>query len=169
MPKAIGLTAKQQRFVDEYLVDLNASAAAVRAGYSSKTATWIGPKLLSKSHVAKAVEERKADRAAVVGVTAERVVRELSALSFYDPADIGSAAIGGPEDIAVLPEATRRAIVGWGWDKQGRFTLKLAPKTPSLDLLAKHLGMLRERVELTGKDGEPLHPVIYMPANGRDG
>lgn len=168
MASTRGLNTKQQCFVDEYLVDLNAAAAARRAGYSHKTSGWIGLQLLSKPHVAAAIAARKTARAQATGITADRVVRELAALSFYDPADIGNAEINRPADIEKLPENVRRAIVGWSWDKQGRFTLKLSPKTPSLDLLARHLGMLRERIELTGKDGDPLLPIIYMPANGRD-
>lgn len=50
------LKVKQARFVDEYLIDLNATQAAIRAGYSEKTAQWIGPQLLTKSHVLEAVQ-----------------------------------------------------------------------------------------------------------------
>ena len=49
------MTPKQERFVEEYLVDLNATQAAIRAGYSAKTAGWIGPQLLVKTHIAEAV------------------------------------------------------------------------------------------------------------------
>lgn len=148
------LTAKQERFVAEYLVDLNATQAAIRAGYSAKTAEEQGYQLLRKTSVAKAIAEQKRARAERTEVTADRVVDELAALSLYDPAALVD--VMGPADIAKLPEATRRAIIGWSWDKQGRFVLKLSPKTPSLDLLGRHLGMFRDRIEHSGPDGGPI-------------
>jgi phage terminase small subunit len=150
------LTAKQQRFVDEYLVDLNATQAAIRAGYSAKAAASIGEENLRKPEIQAAIQQRMRAIQERTEVTAEKVVRELAAMAFYDPATIGDAQINGPADIKKLPEQVRRAIIGWGWDKHGNFTLKLSPKTPSLDLLARHLGMLKDKVELTGKDGGPL-------------
>jgi hypothetical protein len=78
-------------------------------------------------------------------------------MAFYDPADIAGHPIAGPQDICGLPEPVRRAIVGWGWDKQGNFTLKLSPKTPSLIEIGRHLG-IAQRHEVTGKDGTELIP-----------
>lgn len=57
-----GLTDKQQRFVDEYLIDLNATQAAIRAGYSEKTANEIGAENLAKPSIAKAIAEAQAKR-----------------------------------------------------------------------------------------------------------
>lgn len=65
-------------------------------------------------------------------------------MAFYDPADIAGANISGPQDIPNLPEDVRRAIIGWSWDKQGNFILKLSPKTPSLELLGRHLILWRD-------------------------
>ncbi len=56
------LTPKQARFVDEYLIDLNAKQAAIRAGYSPKTAEWTGPQLLGKTHVSEAIKARRDER-----------------------------------------------------------------------------------------------------------
>lgn len=74
------MTPKQQLFVEEYLVDLNASAAARRAGYSAKTAEWQGPQLLGKTHVAAAVAAAKAKRSEQTGVTVARVLEDLQRL-----------------------------------------------------------------------------------------
>ena len=71
------LTPKQEMFCREYLVDLCATQAAVRAGYSGKTAQWQGPQLLVKSHVQNRISELKADREVVVGITAEYVLRGI--------------------------------------------------------------------------------------------
>jgi phage terminase small subunit len=71
------LTPKQQRFVEEYLIDLNATQAAIRAGYSEKTAHVTGWENLKKPEIAKAVSEAKEERSESTGVTAEMVVKGL--------------------------------------------------------------------------------------------
>ena len=144
-------TPKQARFVDEYLVDLNATQAAIRAGYSAKMAGRIGQNLVAKSHIARAIAERRQARTERVEIQQDDVLRELAAMGMYDPADIASANISGPTDIAKLPESTRRAIIGWSWDRQGNFVLKLSPKTPSLELLGRHLGMWKDEVTHKGQ------------------
>lgn len=168
------MTPKQARFVDEYLVDLNASQAAVRAGYKGDPNT-IGPRLLANDGIARAITEGQKKRSEATGVEAERVLRELASLAFYDPAVIGSASIRRPEDIANLPEHVRRAIAGWSWDRNGNFTIRLAAKTPNLELLARHLGMLQAGAAVVvddpvdGEDGKQRRITVYVPANGRDG
>lgn len=157
------LTPKQARFVDEYLIDLNATQAAIRSGYSAKTAGRIGPELLGKTCIQAAISERRQARSGRTEVKQDEVVRELAALGFYDPADIAGAKINGPADIAKLPEATRRAIIGWSWDKHGNFVLKLSPKTVSLELLGRHLGMWKDRIEVGGS----VKVEVYLPDNGR--
>ena len=76
--KERGLTPKQKRFVEEYLIDLNSTAAARRAGYSEKTADRIGPELLGKTCVSKAIEAAKQKRSARTEVTQDRVILELA-------------------------------------------------------------------------------------------
>lgn len=154
------LTDKRGAFIREYLIDLNATQAAVRAGYSEKTAYSQGQRLLKDVEIADAIQEAQNARGERVQITADRVISELVAMATYDPADLARIPMAGPEDIAKLPENVRRAIVGWGWDKQGNFTLKLSPKTPSLDLLGRHLGMFKDRLEVTGKDGGPMANVV---------
>lgn len=137
------LTPRQERFVAEYLVDLNATQAAIRAGYSPKTANEQAARLLANVSVQAAVHEAQAARQTRTEVTQDQVVTELARMAFYDVGAIAAHPMSGPEDIAALPEDVRRAIVGWSWDKAGNFTVKLSPKTPSLDLLARHLGLLK--------------------------
>lgn len=74
------LTAKQQRFVDEYLVDLNATQAAIRAGYSEKTAYSIGNENLKKPEIAAAVAAAQEKLAGKLEITAEKVLRDLEDL-----------------------------------------------------------------------------------------
>lgn len=72
----MSLTPKQQRFVEEYLVDLNATQAAIRAGYSAKTANEQGARLLAKASVSQAVAEAQAKRSEQVGIDAAYVLRQ---------------------------------------------------------------------------------------------
>ena len=83
-----GLTPKQLRFVDEYLVDLNASGAARRAGYSVKTADKIGYENLRKPEIASAVEAKRKELAGDLGITRERVLREMAKIAFSDLRDL---------------------------------------------------------------------------------
>ena len=71
---AVRLTDRQQRFVAEYLIDLNATQAAIRAGYSKKTADRIGPELLGKTCVSEAIQAAKAARSKRTEITQDRVL-----------------------------------------------------------------------------------------------
>ena len=79
-----GLTPKQQRFVEEYLVDLNATQAAIRAGYSAKTANRVASENLSKPDIAAAVQAQRAKVSEVAQVEAVRVVKELACIALSD-------------------------------------------------------------------------------------
>lgn len=113
-------------------------------------------KLAADAKVQSRVQDLLGKAAAANEVGVERVLREIVRMSMFDPADLVN--VKGPADIPHLPEDVRRAIVGWSWDKHGNFVLKLA-KEGSLGLLARCLGMLTDRTELTGKDGKDLIPA----------
>ena len=70
------VTPKQVAFVDEYLIDLNATQAAIRAGYSAKTAGWIGPQLLGKTHISEAIAIRMGDRQKRTEITQDLVLTD---------------------------------------------------------------------------------------------
>lgn len=141
------LTAKQEMFVREYLVDLNGAAAARRSGYSAKNADDLAAQLIRKTHVAEAIQAAMNRRAEKLEITADKVLQEIACMAFYDPADIAGK-VNSPEDIPKLPVAVRKAITGWSWDKMGNFVLRLAAKTPSLDQLGRHLKLFTDKVEL---------------------
>lgn len=147
------LTPKQERFVGEYLIDLNATQAATRAGYSAKTANEQGSRLLANVSVRSAIEKAQAERGERIKTTADDVLREITRLAMFDPAQFKD--VRSPEDMANLPEDVRRAIVGWSWDKQGRFVIKLA-KEGSLDMLARHHGLFE-------KDNQQRSPLDGLP------
>lgn len=90
------LTEKQKRFCEEYLIDLNATQAAIRAGYSSKTASRIAIELLNKTHVSKYLAELMRKRSESTRITSEQVVKELEKIAFSD------AEITGKEKMKAL-------------------------------------------------------------------
>lgn len=144
------MTPKQEAFVREYLIDLNATQAAIRAGYSEKTAMEQGYQLLQNTSVAAAIKAGQEALAEKAQVTKEQIVAEFIRMGFYDPASIAGQPMSGPEDIPNLPEDVRRSIVGWGWDRAGNFTLKLADKNAALVSLGRHLGMFTDKLDVKG-------------------
>lgn len=147
---AKGLTPKQAQFVREYLVDRNATQAAIRSGYSVKTAATIGDENLRKPEIATAIQKAMDKRSERTEITADRVLREIACLALYDPSELVQQPCTKPEDIALLPEHVRRAIIGWSWDKMGNFVLKLSPKVPALDQLGRHLKLFTDKIEHSG-------------------
>jgi phage terminase small subunit len=147
----VAMTPKQEAFAREYLIDLNATQAAIRAGYSEATAYSAGQRALKDVEVAAAIAERRQKLAATVEVSQERIVAEYARMAFYDPASLAGAPMTGPADIPNLPEDVRRAIVGWSWDKAGNFVLKLADKGAALTNLGRHLGMFTDKLVHTGE------------------
>ena len=152
-----GLNERQVLFAKEYLKDLNATRAALAAGYSEKTAYSQAGQLLKKLEIKKYIEENMQKRADKLELSSDRVLQEISHMAFYDPASIASAkdadgdfVVSCAADIARLPEDVRRAIVGWGYNKDGKFTLKLADKSKALDQLARHLSLYNDKVEVKG-------------------
>ena len=145
-----GLTAKQTRFIAEYLIDLNATQAAVRAGYSPKTAYRLGFEALRKPQVAAALTEAMAARAQRVHLTQDTVLREIALLS---QSDIQNYVIdtqgevhlrpGAPPDAMRAVQSLRKKILH---SEQGTFIeteIKLHPKTPNLRMAGEHLGLFR--------------------------
>lgn len=143
------LSDKQALFVAQYLVDRNATQAAIRAGYSEATAKQQGSRLLTNADVKAEISRRSEKVSEKLELTAERVLQELEYLAFYDPADVAMCTdengdpvdIKGPRDIAKLPLHIRKAIVGWSWDRNNNFTLKFAPKQATLNLLGQHFNL----------------------------
>ncbi|MDW9772563.1 terminase small subunit [Sinorhizobium meliloti] len=174
------LTAKQRAFVREYLVDLNATQAAIRAGYSAKTAKEQGARLLTNVHVAAAVAAAMQLRAKRTEITADRVLQELAKIGFSDirkAVKWQSSLIteeDNPEggDIAVvktvvtnnvqlvasdeLDDETAAAISEISQNATGGLKVKFHDKRAALVDIGKHLGMFTEKHEVTGKDGGPI-------------
>lgn len=147
MPK---LTDKQAAFVREYLVDLNATQAAIRAGYSERTASRIGPQLLGKTCVREAIEKAQAKRARRVEVTQDYV---LSNLVEVVERSMQRAPVLDRKGEQVTDEEGRAV---WTFDAKGA--------NRALELLGKHLGIFTDKVkaEVSGPDGGPVASEIVV-------
>jgi len=167
------LNARESAFVREYLVDLNASQASIRAGYSDKTSRQIGARLLTKVHIQTALGHGMERRAAKTEVTQERVIKELLALATVDISEAFDD-MGQMKPLKDIPEAVRRSLsaievneifAGQGEDKMAIGLAKKArfyDKTKALELLGRHLGMFVDKVQHSGPNGGPI-PVTAVP------
>ena len=154
------LTAKQSLFVKEYLVDLNATQAAIRAGFSAKTAQEQSSRMLSNVIIQAAIQEEMNKRAEKVGITAERVLNEIAKMAFLDPRKLFDAD-GKPLHITALDDDTAASIAGLDVVTTGNqdvgyadvLKIKLADKAKNLELLGRHLKLFTDKVEQTGANG----------------
>jgi phage terminase small subunit len=183
------LTPKQARFVQEYLVDLNATQAAIRAGYSSKTAYSIASENLRKPEIILALQEARQRLTDRLTVTPESVLREYARLAFasmerFATWDGGAVTLKAssalsPHDTAAVAEISETRT-----EKRRTVRLKLHDKKGALDSLAKHLGLLQPEkgegmhiqvvVMQYRPDGPSPAPVIgpvtaVRPSNGQEG
>lgn len=168
------LSAKQQAFVEEYLVDLNATQAAIRAGYSPKTANEQAARLLAKASVSQAVAEAKARRTERTEITQDRVLQELYRLAFVDVRKFFNAD-GTPKKIHELDDDAAAALNGFEVNEivAGEVHIgetkkfKLVEKKGAIELLMRHMGMLNDKLKLQGDAEQPLQvatKVVIVPA-----
>ncbi len=163
------LTPKQQRFVDEYLIDLNATQAAIRAGYSKKTAAVIGAENLIKPNVALAIQEAQTKLSERTEITQDAVLKELAKIGFSNMLDYIKINQDGEfitdfsaltrEQAAAIGEVTVETYTeGRGDDAEEvkRVKFKLLDKRAALVDIGRHLGMFPSKHEHTGKNGEPI-------------
>ena len=145
----MALTDKKRRFALEYLIDLNATAAAVRAGYSKRSAHNHGHRLIKDDEVAALIRTAIEARRSRVEVTVDRVVEELASIAFLDPRDLFGTA-GELLPITEIPECARRALASFEFgstDGEARVTVskvRFWDKLSALSMLARHLGMFAE-------------------------
>lgn len=157
------LTDKQQRFCEEYLVDLNATKAAIRAGYSEDSAGSIGHENLKKPEIQDYISKRQKELQEATGITQKRVLEEYAKIAFLDPRklytvdgalkpirELGDEEAGAIASIEILEEKTGEEDVEVvGSTKK----VKLHDKVKALDSLGRHLGMFTDKmdVNLTGQ------------------
>lgn len=160
------LTAKQQAFVDNYLVDLNATQAAIRAGYSKRTARQAGNELLSKPAIASAIAAAKTDRSAQTAIDAAWVLVRLVAEADANIGDLYDEN-GHLRPVAEWPLIWRQGLVsgieveelfdGEGKNRKhvGRVTkLRFSDRIRRIELVGKHIGVqaFKEQLAVSGLD-----------------
>jgi phage terminase small subunit len=176
------LNDRQQKFCDEYLIDLNATQAAIRAGYSEKTAKSIGQRLLTYVDIQNYISERKQDRVERTEITQDMVLKELALIAFSKATDYASVvektaytqnkdgervpmidANGKPITFKTveavlteeLTEDQKRALASV---KEGKNGIEVKPhdKVRALELLGKHMGMWTDNLQVTGNVNNPM-------------
>jgi len=140
------LTPKQQRFVEEYLIDLNATQAAIRAGYSEKTAKSIGQENLTKPDIQKEIEEAQSKLSERTGITQEYVLNNIQKVVERCMQQEAVRARDGSPLLVEGPEGDLACL----------FEFKETGALKGLELLGKHLGLFKDKIEHTGKDGGPI-------------
>ena len=165
------MTKKQKRFVEEYLIDLNATQAAIRAGYSPDTAQQMGSENLSKPVIKACLDRAMAERSKRTGVNADRVVRELAKIAFVNAADVINAKDATlrndacEDDTAAIQSVKVKTFGEDGLERE----IKMADKLKALELLGKHLGMFKDNLNVNVKSSKKLNDIlIQMGGEGLD-
>lgn len=145
------MTKKQKRFVEEYLIDLNATQAAIRAGYSPDTAGSIGAENLKKPEIKSRIDKEMAERSRRTGINQDRVLQELARIGFAKITDVVD-----PDTAKIKPDASDDDLAciqsikikpnEFGTERE----VKLYDKKSALVDLGKHLGLFKDKLELNG-------------------
>lgn len=177
----MALTAKMKQFAKEYIVDLNATQAAIRAGYSKKTAKSIGQENLTKPDLQRYIQKLMDERSQRTQITADRVLEEYAKIGFSNIADYLKVEqtdvvidfVGEGEDKQPIMQAITNvrifetdtverskldAVAEIKQTKEG-ISLKLHDKKGALDSIARHLGMFKDKVEHSGE----MHIKVTLP------
>jgi phage terminase small subunit len=172
-------SAKRLRFIEEYLIDLNATQAAIRAGYSKKTAGQIGEEILKIPEIAALIAERQGEISQKLEITQEMITAELAKIGFSDirkaVAWFSQVAVAAPDERSVdeiiedggeirhaivnqvelvssneIDDATAAAISEISMTEKGGLKVKFHDKQTALVNLGKHLGMFKDTVKIEG-------------------
>ena len=150
------LRPKQQRFVEEYLIDLNATQAAIRAGYSAKTAAVIGAENLIKPYIKKAIQEAQNKLTERTEITQDYVLTNIKKVIERCM----------QQEAVLARDGSPLLIEGPEGDLVPLFEFKETGALKGLELLGKHLGMFKDKIELTGKDGSSLGIKVVFEDDG---
>lgn len=159
------MTKKQKRFVEEYLIDLNATQAAIRAGYSPETANEQGSRMLANVSIRNEVGKALAERSRRTGINQDRVLMELARIALVNPAkvvDFDEATIKEDaieDDLAAVASVKVKRFPtkdGEGIERE----IKFYDKNKALDALGRHLGMFQNNVNVNFDSSEKLNDIM---------
>jgi len=171
------LTEKQERFCLEYIVDLNATQAAIRAGYRQKTAYSQGQRMLKNVEIQRRIRELNEERFRRVQIQADDVIQELARIAF---SNMGNYAHWGPDGVVILPIerltpgqlAAVAEITETITEAGGNKRIKLHDKLKALELLGKHLNLFERNAERERYTAEDIQALLkkftdqgYRPRN----
>ena len=172
------LSAKKTRFIEEYLVDLNASAAILRAGYQSKNPDVDGYKLLVNPSIQKELQKAMDERSKRTGITADRVLKEIASIADDDISNYldfrtEKVQVGIEDNIPIYEYKTiadlkdsrtinTKNISEISIGKDGQFKFKLYCRDEALVNLGKHLKLFTEKLEIGNPDGKPFEVNIKI-------
>lgn len=173
MAKGEALNERQRQFVNEYLVDLNATQAALRAGYAERSAAVTASRMLKNPKIQELIQERRDALAEALDVDQTRVLRELAIISFSDIRRYFRMAADGYLEVCDLTELPRElsaAIESFqmirtpqpdGLPDKVTMRLKLHSKTRGIEMLGRHLGLFEaDEAQRRKKDVESLAALI---------
>lgn len=172
-----GLTDRQQRFVEEYMVDLNATQAYIRAGYDvsdNDTARANASRLLTNANVSEAIQKRKKELSEQTGITAQRVIEEYAKVAFSDVRNILTID-GGLKDASEWDDNAAGAIASIksfevttsegeriGTNRE----VKMYDKLRALEAIGKHIGLFEKDNKQKAEAGSVT--IFQLPDNGRN-
>lgn len=146
------LTDKQKKFVEEYLIDLNATQSAIRAGYSPKTANEQGARLLANVSIQEAISKAMAERSRRTGINQDRIVQELARIAFVKITDVvdpdGEINTNASDDDLACIESYKVEDSDSVNGSSSKREVKLASKIKALELLGKHVGMWNDKIQV---------------------
>lgn len=175
MKKEPELTLMQEAFILHYIgeAEFNATKAAIMAGYAPKAANRAGFSLLSKEHIKRRIKKEREARAKRLRLTADSVLAKIASVGHYDPRKMFDEN-GAMLPIKSLDEDEACAIHGFevteirnsdgnviGVSKK----VRLADRLPALDKIARHLGLLKDRVEVSGDETNPIRLLVQQAQN----
>lgn len=159
------MTQKQKRFIEEYLIDLNATQAAIRAGYSPDTAKEIGCENLTKPNIRARIDQAMAERSKRTGINQDRILEELAKIALLNPekvVDLNHATIredATAEDLAAIASVKVKRFPtkdGEGIERE----IKFHDKNKALEMAGRHLGMFRDKIDMNVQVSEKLDDIM---------
>lgn len=161
----MALTKKQKLFVEEYLIDLNATQAAIRAGYSPDTANEQGSQNLAKLSIRNEIDKALAERSRRTGINQDRVLMELARIALLNPANVVDF-----DEATIREDATVDDLAAVASVKVKRFPtkegegiereIKFYDKNKALDALGRHLGMFQNNVNVNVESSSKLDDIM---------
>jgi len=172
------LSIKQQRFCEEYTIDFNGTQAAIRAGYSKKTANEQASRLLANVNIQNFIKSLQEETSNRLNITKEMLIEEYAKIAFFDIREVFNVD-GGLIDIKQLDSKSAGAIASiesleeWGKDDAGDSIIigttkkvKVFDKIRALQDLGKHLGLFEK--DNDQKKFQTQVTIFQLPDNGRD-